>query len=116
MPILLAMGFTSPTTIAEAQKLTIDVVPRYGITTYMEAGAVLGTRNQDNEWVYQKLIERDQAGELPIRIVGTVWTRTMIPRRSRLCSRTGTSDCARSMCRSASTSYGAMACCSAARL
>ena len=76
MPILLAMGFTSPTTIAEAQKLTIDVVPRYGITTYMEAGAVLGTRNQDNEWVYQKLIERDQAGELPIRIVGTVWTRS----------------------------------------
>lgn len=77
MPILLAMGFTSPETIAEAQKLTIDVAPRYGITTYMEAGAVLGTRNQDNEWIYRKLIERDQAGDLPLRIVGTVWTRSM---------------------------------------
>jgi predicted amidohydrolase YtcJ len=77
MPILLAMGFTSPETIAASQKLTIDVVPRYGITTYMEAGAVLGTRNQDNAWVYQQLIERDRAGDLPIRIVGTVWTRSM---------------------------------------
>jgi len=77
LQILLAMGFTSPETIREAQKLTIDVAPRHGITTYMEAGVIMGAGNQENEWVYRKLIERDQAGELPLRIVGTVWTRSM---------------------------------------
>jgi len=77
MQILLAMGFTSPETIAESQKLTIDRAPQHGITTYMEAGPLMGPRNQDNEWVYQKLIDRDRAGQLPLRIVGTVWTRSM---------------------------------------
>lgn len=77
LQILLAMGFTSPQTIAEAQKLTIDKAPGFGITSYMEAGILMGPRNQDNEWVYQQLIERDRAGQLPLRIVGTVWTRMM---------------------------------------
>jgi len=49
MQILLAMGFSSPETIREAQKLTIDRAPGYGITTYMEAGVLIGPTNHESE-------------------------------------------------------------------
>jgi predicted amidohydrolase YtcJ len=77
MQILLAMGFSSPETIREAQKLTIDRAPGYGITTFMEAGVLIGPTNHESEWVYRQLIERDRRGDLPLRVVGTVWTRSM---------------------------------------
>ena len=77
MRILLAMGFASPATILESQTLTIDRAPGHGITTYMEAGVLMGPTNHESEWVYRRLIERDQRGELPLRVVGTVWTRSM---------------------------------------
>lgn len=61
--------------VRASQELTIDRAPGWGITTYLEAGAIVGTRSGHSEPVYQDLIDRDNAGELPLRIVGTVWTR-----------------------------------------
>ena len=58
----------------ELQKLTLDPAPSWGITTMFEAGIILG-RNVDAEPVYAELVERDQRGELPIRISGTFWSR-----------------------------------------
>ena len=75
--VLLAMGFARPETIRESQKLTIDRAPGHGITTFMEAGVLMGPTNHESEWVYRQLIERDQRGDLPLRVVGTVWTRSM---------------------------------------
>ena len=61
--------------VRASQELTISKAPGWGITTYLEAGAIVGTRSSDSESVYQDLIDRDNAGDLPLRIVGTVWTR-----------------------------------------
>lgn len=77
LQILLAMGFSAPETIRESQKLTIDRAPGHGITTFMEAGVLMGPTNHESEWVYRELIERDRRGDLPLRIVGTVWTRSV---------------------------------------
>lgn len=61
--------------IRMSQELTIDRAPSWGITSYLEAGAIVGSRSSDSEPVFRDLIERDEAGRLPLRIVGTVWTR-----------------------------------------
>ena len=37
--MMLALGVTSPETIEESQKLTIDKAPGFGLTTYREAGS-----------------------------------------------------------------------------
>lgn len=75
-PILIACGMTSPESIREAQRRTLDVAPAMGMTTYVDCGMLLGEKNKSAERVWVDLIERDNAGDLPLRIVGTVWTRS----------------------------------------
>ena len=75
VPILYAVGYFTPEGFAAAQALTIDPAPSWGITSYMEAGILVGESSDDAEPIYQMLIARDNAGQLPLRIVGTVWTR-----------------------------------------
>lgn len=74
-PILIACGMTSPETVRESQRLTIDRAPSMGMTTYCDCGLLLSNRNSDATWVMENLIKRDQAGDLPIRIAATVFTR-----------------------------------------
>jgi len=73
--ITLPLGVYAIDGIRASQSLTIDRAPGWGITTVFEAGAIVGARSSDSEVVYQDLIQRDLAGNLPIRIVGSVWTR-----------------------------------------
>jgi predicted amidohydrolase YtcJ len=75
IPICLALGMVQPEAIRASQRLTIDRAPSFGLTAYMDAGVVVGTANGAAEAVWRDLIARDERGELPIRIVGTVWTR-----------------------------------------
>lgn len=77
LQILVAMGFARPETIRASQTLTIDRAPSHGITSFMEAGVLMGPTNHESEWAYRDLVERDRRGELPLRVVGTVWTRSM---------------------------------------
>lgn len=74
MMMLTALGAFTMQGVHEAQALTLDRAHEWGITTYMEAGILLGA-NASAEPVYTDLIARDNAGELKVRIVGTVWTR-----------------------------------------
>lgn len=75
LPILMACGMTSAESIREAQRRTLDVTPAMGMTTYVDCGILIGPKNDSAERVWVGLIERDEAGDLPVRIVGTVWTR-----------------------------------------
>lgn len=74
IPIVMAIGAVSYEGLREAQRLTIDAAPSWGVTSYMEGGIILGP-NEYAEFVYQDLIDRDNAGTIPLRIVGTVWSR-----------------------------------------
>ena len=74
IPILAAIGAASYEGLRDAQRLTIDAAPSWGVTSYMEAGVILGP-NEYAEFVYQDLVDRDNAGTIPVRIVGTVWSR-----------------------------------------
>jgi predicted amidohydrolase YtcJ len=74
MTMLAALGAFTKEGIRDAQELTLAPAPSWGITGYLEAGILLGP-NQNSEPVYEDLVERDNAGQLPVRIVGTVWTR-----------------------------------------
>ena len=75
MRIAIPLGVFSPENIHASQALTIDPAPSWGVTSLFNAGVIVGTRSQDAQWVYEELIKRDQAGNLPIRIAGCVWTR-----------------------------------------
>ncbi|GLI93837.1 hypothetical protein LMG27198_28290 [Methylocystis echinoides] len=75
-PILMALGMTSRETVRESQRLTIERAPSQGLTSYFDAGALLGGESSSGNWVFEDLVARDKAGELPIRIVGTVYTRS----------------------------------------
>lgn len=77
LPIAMALGMSSLEAIRESQRLTIDRAPSYGMTTYMDAGVLAGPTNEAAEGVWRDLIERDNRGELPVRIVGTVFTRNV---------------------------------------
>lgn len=69
------LGHFSPEGIAEAMKLTVDPAPSWGITATYDAGILIGEKQDESEPIVQMLVERDKAGKLPIRIVGSVWTR-----------------------------------------
>lgn len=69
------LGYFSPEGLAEAMKITIDRAPEWGMTSYFEAGILIGETQEAAEPIYEMLIERDNAGTLPLRIVGSVWTR-----------------------------------------
>ena len=45
------------------------------MTSYFDAGVVVGPASGAADFVWRDLIARDNAGELPLRIVGSVWTR-----------------------------------------
>ncbi len=74
-PIVIACGMTSPETVRESQRLTIDRAPSMGMTTYCDCGMLVGNKNADGAWVLEELIKRDRAGDLPMRIIATVFTR-----------------------------------------
>ena len=76
LPILIACGMTAPETVRESQKLTIDRAPSQGMTTYMDCGFLLSNQSGRQHWVIEDLVARDKAGELPLRIVATVYTRS----------------------------------------
>ena len=63
--------------VRASQELTITPAPSWGITTYMDAGVIVGPSSADAELVYADLVARDHDGTLPLRIVGTVWTRNV---------------------------------------
>lgn len=77
LPIAMALGMSSLESIRASQQLTIDRAPSYGMTTYMDAGVLAGPTNEAAEEVWRDLIARDNRGELPVRIVGTVFTRNV---------------------------------------
>jgi predicted amidohydrolase YtcJ len=72
--LMAGLGLASVDALRDAQALTLDPAPSWGITTAFEAGIIIGA-NDAAEPAYLDLVERDRRGELPIRIVGTVWTR-----------------------------------------
>jgi predicted amidohydrolase YtcJ len=75
LPIMIAGGMAAPETVRESQRLTIDPAPSLGITAYMDCGFLLSNESGRQHWVIEDLIARDKAGNLPIRIVATVYTR-----------------------------------------
>jgi predicted amidohydrolase YtcJ len=76
LPIMVAVGSFTLECFREAQALTLDRAPSYGITTYFEAGVGAGATSADAEPVYADFIERDRSGRLDVRIAGTYWTRS----------------------------------------
>jgi predicted amidohydrolase YtcJ len=76
MALAAATGVFSRETIRESQRLTIDPAPSWGLTAYMDAGVLAAHSNGGTEALWRDIIDRDNRGELPIRIVGTVWTRS----------------------------------------
>lgn len=76
MPIIIAQSLFTPANIRSAQKLTLQTAPSWGVTAYFEAGAAAGPTSADARWIYEDLIAQDRAGELPVRVAGSYWTRT----------------------------------------
>jgi predicted amidohydrolase YtcJ len=72
--ILACIGAFGENWLKEAQSLTLYKAPSWGVTSYFEAGILVGD-NAAAEAVYQSYIKRDEEGELPVRCVGSVWTR-----------------------------------------
>ena len=75
LPIWGAMGMNSRETVRESQRLTLDPASSQGITTYFDAGFLLSNVNGQQDWVIEDLVARDRAGNLPLRIVASVYTR-----------------------------------------
>lgn len=75
LAIASALGYFSPAGIEESMKLTIERAPEWGITAYFEAGILIGETQDAAEPLYRLLVERDEAGTLPVRVAGSVWTR-----------------------------------------
>ena len=76
IPLLAAMGTFTLDVFRQAQALTLDRAPSYGITSYFEAGVFMGATSAAAEPVYADFIARDLAGTLDIRVAGTYWTRS----------------------------------------
>jgi len=76
IPILAAVGTFTVDVFREAQALTLDKAPSYGITTYFEAGVFMGATSADSEPVYADFVARDIAGKLDVRVAGSYWTRS----------------------------------------
>lgn len=75
LPLVAALNVFGLENVRASQRLTIDRAPSWGITTYMDAGVIVGGDNAPSEAIYADFVERDERGELPLRVVGTVWTR-----------------------------------------
>ena len=76
IPILAAVGTFTVETCRQAQELTLDRAPSYGITSYFEAGVVLGPTSAEAEPIYADFVARDLAGALDVRVFGSYWTRS----------------------------------------
>ncbi|WP_293306339.1 amidohydrolase [Mycolicibacterium sp.] len=76
IPILVAQDLFSVSNVHAAQELTLRPTPAWGMTAYFEAGTIVGATSEDSRWVFEDLIAQDNAGTLPVRIVGSYWTRT----------------------------------------
>ena len=74
MPIMIAGGMTAPERSANPTA-TIDRAASHGLTAYMDCGLSPVRPGGRQHWV-EDLIARDKRGELPIRIVATVYTRS----------------------------------------
>ncbi len=75
MRVATPLGIFSPQNIHASQAITLDPAPSWGVTSLFNAGVIVGARSQDSQWVYQELVDRDKAGNLPVRITGCAWTR-----------------------------------------
>jgi predicted amidohydrolase YtcJ len=75
MRVAVPLGVFSPQSVRASQALMLDPAPSWGVTSLFNAGVIVGKRSQDAQWVYEELIKRDQAGNLPVRITGCAWTR-----------------------------------------
>ncbi len=75
MRVAVPLGIFSPENIHASQALTLDPAPSWGVTSLFNAGVIVGERSEDSRWVYEELLRRDNAGKLPVRITGCVWTR-----------------------------------------
>ena len=76
LPILAAVGTFSVETCREAQALTLDRAPSYGLTAYFEAGVTLGETSASGEPIYADFVQRDLDGRLDLRVAGSYWTRS----------------------------------------
>jgi len=76
IPITSALGTFTLEVMRESQALSLGKAPSYGITAYFEAGVFMGPTSTAAEPIYADLVARDIAGELDVRIAGTVWTRS----------------------------------------
>lgn len=76
IPILVGQDLFSVANVRAAQQLTLQPAPAWGMTAYFEAGTIVGATSEDSRWVFEDLIAQDHAGALPVRVVGSYWTRT----------------------------------------
>ena len=76
IPILVAQDLFSGANVHAAQELTLKPTPSWGMTAYFEAGTIVGATSDDSRWIFEDLIDQDNAGTLPVRVVGSYWTRT----------------------------------------
>ncbi|MGI9125106.1 MAG: amidohydrolase, partial [Mycobacterium sp.] len=76
IPIIVSQGLFSPANVRAAQQLTLQPAPSWGMTAYFEAGTIVGATSEDSRWVFEDLIAQDRAGNLPVRVIGSYWTRT----------------------------------------
>ena len=75
MRVAVPLGLFSPQNVRASQALMLDPAPSWGVTSLFNAGVIVGAHSQDARWVYEELIARDRAGNLPLRITGCAWTR-----------------------------------------
>lgn len=76
IPILVGQNLFSVANIRASQELTLQPAPSWGMTAYFEAGTIVGATSEDSRWVFEDLIAQDRASTLPVRVVGSYWTRT----------------------------------------
>jgi predicted amidohydrolase YtcJ len=76
MRVAVPLGVFSPQNVRASQALMLDPAPSWGVTSLFNAGIIIGEHSQDAQWVYEELIKRDKAGNLPVRLTGCAWTRS----------------------------------------
>ena len=76
IPILVGQDLFSVANVHAAQELTLKPTPSWGMTAYFEAGTIVGATSDDSRWIFEDLIDQDNAGTLPVRVIGSYWTRT----------------------------------------
>lgn len=70
MPLAVALGMFSMSSMLEAMSLTLDPAPSWGITSYFDASPMINSRALLSE-VHEHLIERDRTEGLPVRIIAS---------------------------------------------